>query len=463
VPITGILLNAAIHDAILFSFQTLLLIYISVKRHKGFERYFIFVYGLISFSAYNIYIKFIQDYNIPIARTALFKIKFIGPMYLIDLLYLSILIMLFLRYIRFSKFKIFPAIKINLFFYSRDILLYLISIFSYLYYVNHGFIGDNIAQLRPIRGLILAFVLIWSSYILVNKIKSFEQAKHIIYTIVILDFINLISQIISARFFSDYLWQRGWHDVILLNQGNSMAVLWYLPLIVFYKKFGKTVALFGLLFLGIMLYDYVKGLYFLIPLLVFFYFLAGVSVNRINIKLFLSLLAIAPLVLYMLVKISQDKAIGGTRLIQVNSYMAEIKNNMTVQLIGSGFGGKYAILKKINDGGEMKKCDKDANSIKQIQFQVPIVLYYKLTGVVGSTVVAIFFLFSILIFIKYYKCDKMISVYILIAIIIGLLDPPFLTSSGTTLMFYEKLFFMILLLEKLNKLKLIKGEKICMY
>lgn len=454
----GKLLTAAISDIFVFLIELIIFFVIVIKRHKDFERYFLIFYGFVSLSAYNIYIQFIHDYNIPIARTALFKLKIIGSLYLFDIVYLIVLLVLLIKYSRYRKIRLDKGQKINLMIFFRDILLLLFSFLGYFIYVNSGYSGDIVTQIRPLRGFLFSIVIIWLFFILINKIQSLEQAKRIIVTIAIIDFINIIGEALSSHLFDEYVWQRGWHNVLLIDQANSMAVLYYIPLIIFYKKFGKFVALIGFLFLSLMIYDYVKGLYIGLPLIFFIYFMAGVLNNKINIKTLFFIIIMAPFALWLILNTLESKAISGTRTAQVQSYLHEINGNIYPHIFGSGFGGMYEKIIETDDGGEIKKIDLESTTHnKQVQFQVPFIYYFKIAGFIGLTVVVIFAFYQTFLILKLYNIDKMVSLYLVISFIVELLDPPFVTVSGDTVLFYEKLLFMVMLLMKLKKLELKMG------
>lgn len=458
--LAGKLLQEAILDSFVFMAQLIALYFVSTRRHVGYERYFMMCYGLIALSAYNIYIKFIHDYNIPIARTALNKLNIIGSIYLIDIFVLSATIILLIRYVvRPTGFRWALNNRVIASAYGLNLLVYLISCIGYYYYSETLNQVSFVSQIRPVRGLLLGFVAIWAFTKLSSRLANKKQAHRIVITLVLIDVINVIGELISAQIFHDYVWQRGGHDVILLNQANSSAAITYIPILLTSKRFDSRVKVFGLLYIGLLLYDYTKGLYILIPLVILGYGLVSVFYGRLAIK-YAALICIIIFASFLILpSIFKDRAISGTRSIQLNSYWQAVEHLPATLAYGSGFGGKYSLLAKTDDGGEMKSIERDEADDQQVQFQVPVFIFFKVAGFIGislaiATVITLFFWAF-----KAKPLDPMVSMYIILVMILCLIETPFLHGEPNSNIYFVRCLFMISMLVKLIHFE--KNNKSC--
>lgn len=447
--LAGKLLHGAILDAFVFCAELIALLFVSTRRHVGFERYFLLFYGLTVLTAYNIYIKFIHDFNIPIARTFLYKFNVFGPFYLFDIFLFSAIFVLFIKYLlRPSGFGTSLGNQVGAVVYGRDLIIFLVSCVGFYLYVDMGYPGSVVSQMRPIRGLLLGTVAIWAFSRLSAGVENENHARRLVVTLAIIDLVNVVGELVSARIFADYVWQRGGHDVILLNQANSVAAVTYIPLLFLWRRFGYKVSLFGLIYLCLLLYDYTKGLYLLIPLIIIFYGIVSMYHGLINIKYAATICVVVLIGIFVLPGILSDKAISGTRSIQLVSYWKAIERVPTALAFGSGFGGMYSVIAETDDGGEIKEVDREESRTHQVQFQVPIFYFLKTSGLIGmSLAIAVVF---VLFFwaLKTRPFDPVLSVYFILMMITSLLAPPFLSGEPHSIIQTSRCLFMISLLSR---------------
>ena len=226
----GELFNAIVYDGIVFVIQILILLFIAFKRHVGFERFFIIFYGITTFSAYNIYIEVIHDYNIPIARTFIYKLNIIGPLYFFDLflipMFIILLVLTLMRYIKLNAVYWKSSVGLLL---IRDLFIYFIAWIAIFMYSQQNMPVDMIGQLRMARGFILGIVMLSMFMIIYNRALNTEYIMKILITILLVDFISIVGEIIATPFFGKYLWSRGNHYVTIVDQANSLLALCYLP------------------------------------------------------------------------------------------------------------------------------------------------------------------------------------------------------------------------------------------
>lgn len=444
------LLLYVLRDSAVFALEIISLIFISFRRHKGFERKFMLVYGLVTFSAYNIYIQVVHDFNIPIARTFLFKYNIVGPLYLFDLFVIVVFVFILFGFVfRFSSIKRSLWSEAAALIYMRDFIIFFLSCVAFYVYLQNGMPVDISSQLRPIRGLVLGIVALWMYSRLLKGVVDFAHARKIINTFVLIDLINIGGELISAPIFGRYLWQRGGHDVMLLDQANWTLAICYLPLIFMWRRFGYGPALFGFAFVSLLLYDFTKGLFFFIPITLIVY----VAINLLHGKLtkwnlFALCITILAAIL-VLPGIVQDKAIKGTRGIQLDSYLQFIDHLPSASVLGTGFGGMYRLLEATDDKGEMKEGERDLASDYQVQFQVPVFYYYKIAGYLGFVLMlaALFVLFY-LAFINRTQ-DAMLSYYMVVIAVSSFISSPFLDPEPESVISFCRMLFMGMLLAKL--------------
>jgi len=445
----GNLLSAALSDALVFIFELILSAAFIFKRHKGFERLFFIFYSLVTFSAYNIFIQVVHDYNLPIARTALFKVPVFLNLYLLDIIALIACIIIFARvFLGRSKMHYMPSSSHGLMYqyYIRDVTLFFLSTVSFFLLIISDNLVDPASQLRPLRGLALGVFFGWMYFQLAHKINGYPKLYYVLTTFVILDSINILGELISAPYFGQYLWDRGGHKVLLVDQANFMLALCYLPLLFSWRRFGKSVSFFGWIILLALLYDYIKGLYFFIPLSIFlFVFVLFLSKGRIP-KLFFSLTVPALLVgIMVLPNIFNDRAISGTRSIQLNAYLDYIEKNPPMAILGSGIGGMFPVYEETGDKGSIKEVDRKASSNNnfQVQFQIPFIYYYKIAGILGLGVVLFAFSYGLMYSMRIVKINLIGGYYVIVALIVGLLFPPFLNSDPNVVVYFLRISFMV--------------------
>lgn len=451
--LTGDLLTAAIYDALIFCVEIIALIYIVLRRHLGFERVVMLFYGLVTLSAYNLYIQVIHDFNIPIARTALFKIHLFGPIYIFDGVVIAFCAVIIFRYLfgkgQLSLSKQIP-IRIGYQLYFRDFALYMVSFFAFIIFSINGHLVDLGSQIRPARGVVMGALFMWLFVKMFNGIKDSEHSTRIIYTLVLLDIINVVGELLSAPYFGKYLWDRGGHKVALLDQANSFMAICYLPLLFWWKPFGRIPSIFGFVIMSLLLYDFTKGLFFFVPLALFVFTLVSFMRGRISRRLLIPLCIAPLLVAAVLPGIAQDRAIKGTRGIQLEAYFDFISTVPTAILWGSGVGGMYPVLQDTEDKGEMKEVDRDevGDSQYQVQFQVPIVFYFKIAGLLGVFIVIAGLVGGLRYAYLVIAQNRMAGFFVITAIVLSIIVPPFLNPDPNEIVYFCRLLFMAAILVK---------------
>lgn len=451
--LAGDLLSAAVFDALIFLAEIVIAIFIVLRRHTGYERIFMMFYGAVTFSAVNVFIQVVHDFNIPIARTALFKIPIVGQVYLFDGVTIIICMAIAVRYLLkgdLLTFKTQQRISMGYQLYTRDAVLFILSFIAFYIFSENSHPVDIASQIRPLRGLAMGILFGWLYIKLLNGIVDKNHVFRIIFTLALLDMINISGELLSAPFFGKYLWDRGWHKVLLLDQANYMLVLCYLPLLFSWKQFGRIPSLFGLAVLAILFYDYVKGLYFFIPISIALYFMISCVRGRISKWLIYPIFFIPILAVAFLPTVLQDKAIKGTRAIQLGSYLTFVSHMPTAILWGTGIGGMYPVLEDTEDKGEIKEGDRNeiSDSIYQVQFQVPVFYFFKIAGFLGVFIVVIA---AVLGLYKAYLVNgknKLAGFYSVIAVFSSIMVPPFLNPEPNEIVYFCRLLFMVAILDK---------------
>lgn len=448
--LSGNLVNAVIADSIIFILEFLLLLFwFYITPVKGVTRWFFFLYGVITFSSYNLYIKVIQDFNIPIPRTFLNKFKIVGPFYPIDILILVLFI-----YIVIKAFKSFYLIdlqakwKLGVSIFLINVFVFFVSSIGYFVYVVSGNPGDFVAQIRPVRGILLGAISIYFFTKILGSCRSQEKANQILKSFIIIDAINIAGEIFASRAFYDYLWERGGHKVILLDQADLYLAILYLPYLASLKK-NKLLAIASIILVILMFLNYVKAFILLLPILIISLFITNLLALKVDIKYSVYVLLVMLVGAYYFIDIANDKAITGTRAIQLSSYVADTSSKMTTFFIGIGPGGKYKVTKDTEDAGEIKEIDRNEMDSLQTEFQIPFFIYYKIAGILGLLIIAapIISFFKKAVF--YVRKNQTITAFYITLISFILYGPPFIKASPDEVMYFTRFVFTTSLLTKL--------------
>ena len=444
------ILNRSISiDNILFSIEIMFLLgYLYISKVNIYFKIVSIVYGFITLSNYNIFIRIIHDLNIPIFRTFINKFQVFEKLNILDIfiLLLFILIIPAKKTIR----KIFENSKEFSYLYIATIILLSISLLSL--FLNYDNNIDIRLQLTQYRGLIYAFILMFIFSILLSKINNKDEALGFIKMLITIDVINVIGELISSVIFYDFVWSRAGKNVLMIDQANSMLALCYLSALVPGSKisliFYKVV---GIIIIGIELYDFNKYLYLVIPL--FIIIINYEKIKKIN-KFYKLIIAIISLTvfIFMLGKLIEDKSIKDTRYIQISSYLTTVGDDFYRLVLGSGFGGKYLISDiSRQDHGSIKSIEREqrGNSNYQVEFQVPYLWYFKSTGLIGLLIASGMVLFFLVEGYQLRNKNIDASSFALTLAIMMIPDNPIMSPDPNSVIYFIRMFFMYYLSLKL--------------
>lgn len=420
------LLEAGIYDSILFVISLIVAIIFVVKNSKSTFRIFLIIYVLMTYSSYNIMIKPIHDYNIVIPRTALFHYKLISILSIADVLMIVTFIIFMALYIKKGHIYTVKSKLLNIVYIGmiRDALVLIISSIGFFIYSQHVSseyfsVAD---QFRNARGLIYITVFLFFTYsILIKNKLSFTR---VFYIFLVIDFINLISGFIATLLYKNYVWQRYFMNVVVLDQDDTGITMFYATLIFISLYLGHKMRLpkfFYLVILsatGLMILTFSKG-FFLYLFLAFIFVIVLKAINKQDFRLqFLSFILIigisSPAILYF----SNSSAVS-TRVAQVDDYFKYIDklNNKAYLLLGIGYGGRYKESDpSLYDAGSMKKIDIENYTGLRASIQTPVVGIIKEAGLLG---LVIFLSFGFYLIFKVLKTTKInifeisASIYIL--------------------------------------------------
>lgn len=453
--VEDLITRIGIFEIVLLLAQWACIFYIIRKRHPSGERAAFFAYATYTLFAYNVYIKGVHDFNIPIPHTFLNKVKAAGPIYIIDILTICIIGHSIIQKLRPKSNKGDRSL-IFISPWHSDLSIYLLSLLGFsLYAISHTQI-DIQAQFRMLRGILIGYSLLY----LFNRVlanSKFEESRFSIQisTLSYIDAINIVGQLGCAYLYQDIVWQRGGHNVIIIDQAIYLLSASYLPYLL--ARSGRPI------FLGLMAwitaalaaYNYIKAYIFLIPIFLTFYLAISSSSGRVKKSwiygTILGLTCFVPVIL----QLTSDKAISGTRGTQLNAYLQYISEDASAILFGSGFGGMYPVNIDTDDGGEIKAGDLSESSVFQTEFQVPLFIYFKLAGILAIFILA----WQIYIYISQAKrtlpFDQDGAGFLILGAILAINTPVFITSSPNEAAYYCKILYIIsgsCLLAKSNKL-----------
>jgi len=407
------LIEAGIYDSILFIVSLFIAFIFIFKKTNASLRWFLIMYVLLTYSSYNIMIKPIHDYNIVIPRTAFFHLKIISILSVADIFMIITFTIFSLLYLMKNKIIFYKNILLNIIYIGmiRDLVLLLIgTIGFFIYMLNTSSDYYSIAdQFRNARGLIYISVFLFFTYSILNNQKlSFMK---IFYIFIFLDLINLGSGFIATLLYKDYVWQRYFLNVVILDQDDTGITMFYATIfftsIIIGKKMKLPFFYNIVIFMStvLMVLTFSKG-FFVYLFLLYIFSLVIIAQNKKNFipKLF-SLLLVIGLLFPAISYFSKSSAIN-TRLAQINDYFTYI-NHIDSQislLAGIGYGGFYKESDpSLYDSGSMKKIDIKNHTGLRTSIQTPLVCIIKDSGMLG------FFIFLIVGFFLLFKFLKTIK------------------------------------------------------
>ncbi len=393
--ISGSNLTALYIDSAIFFLGILCAIVLINKVITGvFFRYFFYIYTVITFSIFNIFVKPVQDYLIPIPRTFIFYFKF-GGFSLFDLFILSSTIIVITRYLFIGKKIKIQSSTINTYF-IRDIIIYILGFIGAYTFTLAGGNVEWESHIRLFRGVCSSIVFVAVYYELTSRIDSYRSARKILNFLLILNLINLISELISGILLRDLTWQRAGHSVFMIDQTNSSLLMIYLPILLVRVPLFSNLSRFVALVSVILLYlDYHKISYLHTGLGVLLIIIIGIFSKRRIPKIISSLSPfiigafVVGLVIFSDAK-TDDKR---TREGQIDGVMTTFAKHPLSYIWGIGVGGMFPRQKLTEDGGEIRAIDLAKFGNEQSTIQIPFLFQLKEAGFLAvCLVLGIFFL-----------------------------------------------------------------------
>ena len=362
-------------------------IYIS-KKSIGKEKIALYIYMIVTFSIYNIYVKPVQDYLLPIPRTYIFYQKIVAGLSIYDFFSIGLCGMLLIRYFILKRDKgIFKQSNVIMWIWRRDVYILVLSFGGFYLYMLTGNPSDYMIQLRTLRGVITGFICVYITMLILKKYDKEQDIRRLLSILFFLNFMNVLSQVISSFFLQSISWQRGGHSVVLLDQSESYMSLFLLPLIIAKNKIiSKWMVFTAYVIILLQVYNYVKMLYLNAALLLILLVIIGLMGGRISRRIRnLSMLIGIAVFIFTLFFINSSKGDKMSRVGQNNSLMVAFQNNPVNIIFGIGDGGLIIRQTMSEDGGERRVIDSENEKYSQYQaeYQVPYLGTLKTSGILG--------------------------------------------------------------------------------
>lgn len=391
--------NKLVIDSIIFFvFIALSIVYVKKNCVRG-ERFLMYAYVFITYSSFNIFIKPVQDYLIPIPRTFIFYYKVIGGVSVYDIfLILSCMLVFSKIFIDYRKILILFANNTLSLFLKRDIALLLISTLGFLLYYFFDNPCDVVAQFRIVRDFLNAILMVYITLKFITKCDSPVKCRRILIVLCTLNFFNFLSQFISSFVLQGISWERGGHPVVLLDQTEGLLAMLYLPfLLVKSKLIPLRIVLISFFSILLIFINYIKAAYLMVGITILVFFILGLIKRIMNMRLILlAPMVFIAIIFYSYVFFQSSTGDRLSRVGQIESLEKSLEDKPFFYLIGIGQGGM--ILRQTtstDDEGEIRAIDMDKNSKYQVAFQVPIISFIKQSGIIGLCIVL--WLFVVLI------------------------------------------------------------------
>lgn len=396
--------NYVLIDTIIFIISNIILaIYFFNNKKLNIKEKIVYtIFFIVLNSSYNIMFVNIHQYNKVIARTAIWKAKFIGFLTIPDII--CIIILLFnLKTLLNSILKN----KILRIFAMRDIVSYILGMFSFLwmsgYWMDNGrtFMTTSKCWIYTLSTIILTF-------------KYMKKNINLIYPISII----LINGWISTLFVpAGYLWIRYGHRVSIIDQEDactlSLVVLIFFFIKCFYvkEKNGSKQMINFILLIAFSIqniYCLYKTNLIIIPLMIVVYIIITKGRNQIIILAsFFGLPMMFVALSDKIWSIATSLAIK-TRMGQLTDYLDYIENKgIFPKIFGLGIGTPYYAPTDTGDTGEIKNIDAMKLGNYKFNLQTQIISIYKDSGLVGLVYFIVLTIY--LIFIMQYALKSIVS------------------------------------------------------
>lgn len=368
----------------LFSIDTIILLiafvisfyYVKKKTPKQERKYWI-IYMLITFSSYNIFLKPVQDYLIPIPRTYIFYQKILGSLSIFDIFICFVFLKVLWKIARYPKEQVFLFSRNSLsVVLRRDLILLALSCLGFLFYYLADQPTDLNAQIRIIRGVLGGIAFVYFTYKLLKNYNEPHECIRLASMILVIDFINMMSQFVSSFFLTDIAWERGGHKVVLLDQTEGLLFFSYLPFILIKNRIiPKYIKSISLIVICLMIYNAYKfnllllGIAFVVTIVFGLFY--GKTPKRLTLIGMLAMFLIAPFLINVFEGTSGSKM---SRVGQINSLVSVLEKNPVNLFFGIGDGGLIPRQTMSEDGGEIRGIDLD--NVNDSGFQGVIQIQY---------------------------------------------------------------------------------------
>lgn len=366
------------------------------KRAATKELPYWVIYMIITFSSYNIYIKPIQDFLIPIPRTYIFFKKIIGSLTLYDIFISVVFIKVIWKMLKYrGERALFYSNNSLSLILKREIILTLISYLGLIFFVLANQPVDFTSQLRTFRGIMSGIVFVYFTFKVLDNYKNPRDCIRFITIIMVIDFSNIMSQFISTFFLGDILWQRGGHNVVLYDQTEGQLFFSYLPFILIKNRIiPKYIKWMAIIVVCLNIYNVPKTIYLYSGLAVVISVLVGLIKGKMPRRLaaigMFSLVIIAIFFVSFAMGSSNSKL---SRLGQANSLFSVFEKNPVNFFFGIGDGGLFPRQTMSEDAGEIRAIDIESieNSGLQGSVQTRYLSFMKTSGLIGLVYALVIF------------------------------------------------------------------------
>lgn len=363
-------------DNILFIITTIYITIWVLKKNIIFKEKLAYLLLFIIFnSSYNIMVKPIHDNNMIIFRTFIWRYKIIGPLGIMDLIFIILFITFLVDIIKNIKYN-----KLINLIYIREFIFILIGITSF--FINKGYTIDSSKFFIECKGIIYFFVIITLTLkYLKRSIKDVDYMR--MFTFI------LATGFISTLVFNNYyLWVRYGQVVKIIDQEDAytismICIYYYLFKSLKHKKI-KYFLLFTVFFLQNLLCIYKLNIvYMIISIILLFTIIKKTKVSYfVSNILILCVIAMSIIGIDSLKEIASSNAIY-TRVYQSIDFMTEmVHRGSYATTFGLGMGTPYYSEFDIGDGGEIKAIDKQFGNYR-FAVQTPILGVVKYIGIAG--------------------------------------------------------------------------------
>jgi len=418
-------------DSIIYIIGVTIGLILIFKRYRSYLRYYLIFFLIITFSGFNIFIKPVQDFNIPIPRTVIYYLKIISSASLYDIYIFGAFLFVLFKYLK-QKRNPFRKNDFLSLLYLRDIIIFIIGILGSILYQKYGGEVEWSVINRQLRGMLTGLVVLYSVQKVITDVTDESEMYKLLNTLSVLTLINIISEILSAMILRGITWERGGHSIFMIDSVNTYLLMIYGAILFVNSKWNnKLFKLTGLLIVILLILDFYKITYLQLGLTIAIFVFAaivGFSVlpRRIALVFPLFIIGFSIFLMQLFAPNTTNTVALQTRAGQLDGVYEAFDKNPQNILIGIGPGGLFKKQTLTEDGGEIKAIEIENTKFANLQyaFQVPFFFQIKQAGIIGGILTIAFFIMQMR------RGFKLIKIHWYLACIMFIIAITCLTSEG---------------------------------